>query len=81
MNPVVDMVAHWGRGGKGHPSFCEFSKSREKSRSEQNLKEIILRSTQPETRKLQQVSSHQADNRMRSHRLLRLDDNKSVTNC
>ena len=25
--------------------------------------------------------SHQADIRMRSHRLLRLDDNKSVANC
>ncbi len=37
--------------------------------------------TQPETRKLQQVCYHQADIRMRSHRLLRLDDNKSVTSC
>ena len=36
-------------------------------------------STQPETRRLQQVSYHEADIRMRSHRLLRLDDNKSVT--
>ncbi len=34
--------------------------------------------TQPKTRKLQQVSYHEADIRMRSHRLLRLDDNKSV---
>ena len=39
------------------------------------------------TRKLQQVSasllpcSHQADIRMRSHRLLRLDNNKSVVSC
>ena len=32
-----------------------------------------------ETRQLQQVSYHQADIRMRSPRLLRLDDNKSVT--
>ena len=43
--------------------------------------------TQPETRKLQQVccrlaaSCHQADIRMRSHRLLRLDDNKSAASC
>ena len=45
-------------------------------------------STQPETRKLQQVCcrlaascDHQADIRMRSHRLLRLDDNKSAASC
>ena len=37
-----------------------------------------MNSTQPETHKLQQVSYHQADIRRRSHRLLRLDDNKSV---
>ena len=36
---------------------------------------------QPETRKLQYVCYHQADIGMRSHRLLRLDDDKSVTNC
>ncbi len=36
---------------------------------------------QPETRKLQQVCYHQVDIRMRSHRLLQLDDNKSVTSC
>ena len=35
--------------------------------------------TQPETRKLQQVCYHQAHIRMRSHRLLRLDDNKLLT--
>ncbi len=34
-----------------------------------------------EMRKLQQVCYHQADIRMRSHCLLRLDDNKSVTSC
>ena len=45
-------------------------------------------STQPETRKLQQVCcrlavtcGHQADIRMRSHRLLRLNDNKSAASC
>ena len=45
-------------------------------------------STQPETRKLQQICCrlaatccHQADIRMRSHRLLRLDDNKSAASC
>ena len=32
----------------------------------------ISSENQPETRKLQQVSYHQADIRMRSHRLLRL---------
>ena len=44
--------------------------------------------TQPETRKLQQVCcrlaascDHQAGIRMRSHRLLRLDDNKSAASC
>ena len=44
--------------------------------------------TQPETRKLQQVCcrlaascDHQADIRMRSHRLLRLDDNNSAASC
>jgi hypothetical protein len=44
--------------------------------------------TQPETRKLQQVCcrldatcDHQADVRMRSHRLLRLDNIKSVASC
>ena len=44
--------------------------------------------TQPETRKLQQVCcrlaasiDHQVDIRMRSHRLLRLDDNKSAASC
>ena len=44
--------------------------------------------TQPETCKLQQVCcrlaancDHQADIRMRSHRLLRLDDNKSAASC
>ena len=43
--------------------------------------------TQPETRKLQQVCcrlvacSHQADIRMRWHRLLRLDTNKSASSC
>jgi hypothetical protein len=44
--------------------------------------------TQPETRKLQQVCcrldatcDHQADIRMRSHRLLRLDNIKSVASC
>ena len=35
-------------------------------------------STQSETHKLQQVSYHQADLRMRSHRLLRLDDITSM---
>ena len=49
---------------------------------------IHCRPTQPETRKLQQVCcrlaatcDHQADIRMRSHRLLRLDDNKSAASC
>ncbi len=41
----------------------------------------IVPPSQPETRKLQQVCYHQADIRMRLHRLLWLDDNKSVTNC
>ena len=46
-----------------------------------------LGSEQPETRKLHQVCCkllpccHQADIRMRSHRLLRLDDNKSAASC
>ncbi len=42
---------------------------------------LLTLPTQPETRKLKQVCYHQADIRMRSHRLLRLDDNKSVTSC
>ena len=44
--------------------------------------------TQPETRKLQQACcrlaascGHQSDIRMRSHRLLQLDDNKSAASC
>ncbi len=37
------------------------------------------KATQPETHKLQQVSYQQPNIRMCSHRLLRLDDNKSVT--
>ena len=41
----------------------------------------VVLCTQPETRKLQQVCYHQADIRMRSHRLLRLDNKKSVTSC
>ncbi len=40
---------------------------------------MFIFATQPETRKLQQVSCHQADIRMRSHRSLGLHDNKSVT--
>ncbi len=45
----------------------------------QHSKYVI--STQLETRKLQEVCYHQADIRMRSHRLLQLDDKKSVTSC
>ena len=40
--------------------------------------------TQPQTRKLQQACmavGHQDDIRMRSHRLLRLDDNNSAASC
>ena len=44
--------------------------------------------TQPETHKLQQVCcrlvatcDHEGDIRMRSHRLLRLDDIKSAASC
>ena len=62
------------------------------SRAFFNCQQIVFRgvcsSTQPETRKLQQVCcrlaascDHQADIRMRSHRLLRLDDNKSAVSC
>jgi hypothetical protein len=45
-----------------------------------------MTATQPETRKLQQVCcdatcDHQADIRMRLHRLLRLDNIKSVASC
>ncbi len=42
---------------------------------------VAIPVTQPETRKLQQVCYHQANIRMRSHRLFQLDDNKSVTSC
>ena len=45
------------------------------------FKIVINAYTQPETRKLQQVCYHQTEIRMRSHRLLRLDYNKSVTSC
>ena len=39
---------------------------------------VFIPTTHPVTRKLQQVCYHQGDIRMRSHRLLQLDDNKSV---
>ena len=42
---------------------------------------VIWYCTQSETRKLQQVCYHQADIRMCSHRLLKLDDHKSVASC
>ena len=45
----------------------------------QTCQKLGTSSTQSETRKLHQVCYHQADIRIRSYRLLRLDDNKSVT--
>ena len=41
----------------------------------------LINTTQPETRKLQQVCYHQANIRMRSHRLLRLHDNRLAASC
>ena len=43
------------------------------------LSDINKLDTQPKMRQLQQVCYHQVDIRMRLHRLLRLDDNKLLT--